>query len=363
MRRGGQNTLTPPPQGTTLRGGGCLHAQETGLGRTTPRSGVPASRAGRKQKSAGCVGLWDFVGTAAQTCPAIFLPCLGSPAMSSPAVWQVGKSPSAGLQQVHPPSEGLVSPLWGDQAHPWPPRTPLCSNALVDSPAQCPPAFSPVSPCPGTAASGPLLRAPGDVISGLDRGPCRARPLGVQMRTPSPRAGEGAEPAQGCGMLPGLTEVHARALFRAPGPQEDVSSAGTLSTAYAEPAQLALEEAELRILILAPRQEGWCLLRADGSGQWLPATCAVEGVHVSSRRLAMYGLGSASVTCLHGPQRPHLPAGHPPLGECPQNSLPQQGLWGSSKSAHRCPMHPQQPPRHGRRRPTPSLSNHTGASC
>ena len=165
------------------------------------------------------------------------------------------------------------------------------------------------------------------------------------------------------GCSPSLTEVHAQALSRAPRPQEDVSSAGTLSTAHAEPAQLALEEAELRILILSPGQEGRRLLRADGSAQWPPVMCVVEGVHVPSRRrLAMCGLGSASVTCLHGPQRPLLPAGHPPLGDCSQNSLPQ-GLWGSSKSSHCCPTHPQQPPRHGRRLPTPSLNNHAGAFC
>ena len=166
------------------------------------------------------------------------------------------------------------------------------------------------------------------------------------------------------GCSPGLTEVHAQALSRAPRPQEDVSRARTLSTAHAEPAQLALEEAELRILILSPGQEGRRLLRVDGSAQWPPVTCAVEGMHVPSRRsLAMYGLGAASVTCLHGPQRPRLPAGHPPLADCSQNSLPQQGLWGSSKSSHRCPTHPQQPPRHGWRLPTPSLSNHARASC
>ena len=135
------------------------------------------------------------------------------------------------------------------------------------------------------------------------------------------------------GCSPGLTEVHAQALSRAPRPQEDVSRARTLSTAHAEPAQLALEEAELRILILSPGQEGRRLLRVDGSAQWPPVTCAVEGMHVPSRRsLAMYGLGAASVTCLHGPQRPRLPAGHPPLADCSQNSLPQQGLWGSEQS-------------------------------
>lgn len=90
--------------------------------------------------------------------------------------------------------------------------------------------------------------------------------------------------------------------------------------------------------ILSPGQEGRCLLRADGSGQWLPVACEVGGVRVPSRRrLAMHGPGSASVTGFHGPQRPRLLAGHPPLGNCPQNPLLQEDLWGSSKSIHRCP--------------------------
>lgn len=183
MRRGGQNTLTPPPKG---RPGEVVAV-------CTPRRqawedhhlGSQPPGLERKQKSAGC----GSVGTCRQPrdlLQRIFLPCLGlPPCLGCTAGWQVGKSPLQVCSRCTHPQEGLVSPLWVTK-RPWPPRTlSLCSNAPG---------------LPGTAPTGLLSArlpwhcrlgapppAPGDVISagqGL-----QGLPPGVQMRTLSPRAG------------------------------------------------------------------------------------------------------------------------------------------------------------------------------
>ena len=114
---------------------------------------------------------------ATQTCTVTFLPCLEPPVISQLPCWSAsGKVPLCRPVTGAPALRGLGEPALGWPRAPLAPRTPLCSDAPVEPPAQCLPACSPDSPRPGDDASRPLPRAPCGGVSrsgqGAPQGPC-----------------------------------------------------------------------------------------------------------------------------------------------------------------------------------------------